>query len=124
MGKFVRNIEVEQEFDGDSVRFVCKPMDRPTALALFGFKKEKAFEDDGITPIMEPDSSKQAETLSNEAVQFLANAFEKHVESVTGARDANGNALSKEDVFGSAYFFAMTSAAAAEWSARSFSGNR
>lgn len=123
MGKFVRNIEVEQEFDGDRVLFACKSMDKKSMLTFYAFPRERVFEADGVTPKMAEGSSKQEETLSNEALKFLVDAFAEHVTTMCGVKDAAGVELDKETVFASAYFFALTTAAATEWSSRSLQGN-
>lgn len=123
MGKFVKKIEFSQEFDGDQVKFTCRPMDKATALAMHSFKKAPAFEDDGTTPVIDSVTGRQKMTMTDESMKLMVDSFEKHTESVSGIRDADGNAVDLATVFGSAYFVSLAISAATEWAQRSLAGN-
>lgn len=120
MGRFVRSIKVAVQFDGDSMEFACKPMDRACAIKFQSFKRVPVLDDSGAPKLKD---GAQLFTIGDDGTAYLLEQFEKHVESVTGARDADGNALDKSVVFGSAYFIGACSDAAGEWSVRSLSGN-
>lgn len=101
MSKFVRNISIAKQFDGDTVTFTLRPMSYVTALK-FNDMRELSQEEQG---------------------RFSLEAMREHLVSVTGATDAAGAPLEADDVFGAAYFLPLISEMTAAWVQESMPGN-
>lgn len=90
MSKFIRNIEVTKEFEGDTVKVVLQPMTTTDAL-----------------------------DIEEKDTKALITLVQKYILHFSGLRDAAGVDLTKEDVFASAYFMGLLADLAEEWADRS-----
>lgn len=115
MSKYVKSIRVETQFEGDTVVAVFRPMDYPTALK-FQSLVEKA-----PTVVVTDDDGRQRETVqpTAEMADFFRDATAAHLESLTGLKDANGEAVSKDEVLQGAYFISLVTTLASAWAERS-----
>lgn len=102
MSKFVSNLNIVCEFEGDSVTFASRPMSRVVAVQL--------------RPEVNGDGTARMSAASQ---SLILDAFGTHTDSVSGLRDAGGNAVSKEVVFEQAYFLPLIMEAAGKWAERS-----
>lgn len=121
MSKFVKNIRFEVEFEGDRVEFSARPVDKASAATLYavfaaGRRLAPQTPGDGREA---PEPTAEDREAGEDAVKALAEAFERHLESVGGLRDSDGNAVQRETLFGTLYFMGLVNDAAAEWAKRS-----
>lgn len=119
MGKFVQMIRVSVAIDDDTAMFDCKPMSRACAVKMQGLKQVPVLKDGAqVIEDGEPKTS-----IDAEGIDYLIKQFEEHTLSISGATDAGGNALTKEMIFGTAYFIEPVINAAMQWTTRSLAGN-
>jgi hypothetical protein len=117
VGKFVKSITIQREFQEDSVTITARPMDRATALRMRGLRTvEKAIAAGGAEV-----SEDGADAES--AAMFLLDAFSQHITDISGPRDSDGNAIDKTTILSTAYFMPLLTDAAPEWLKRSSPGN-
>jgi hypothetical protein len=102
MGKFVRNIVVTKQFDGETWRVTLKPLTHADAVQLMSATRESS-----------------QEGLYMLAVQMLP----RYIVEVSGGTDAAGNPITAEDVCSLAYFGPLLSEVTEEWMAQSMPGN-
>lgn len=101
MSKFVRNISITKQFDGDTATFTLRPMSYVTALK-FNDMRELSQEVQG---------------------KYGLEALREHLVAVTGVTDAAGAPLGVEDILGAAYFIPLVSEVTAAWVQESMPGN-
>jgi len=102
MSKFTKQFRTTYNFEGDVVNVTMTRLKRKDAIKLAPFMTEP--DEDGKVTMALEDSMKFADAANVILVNCITE-FE-------GLKDAGGNALSKEDVFGAeseAYFMSLTS---------------
>ena len=106
MSKFVRNIIVELDFEGDKAVFTLSPMTYATALRF----RESA--------------RNVTEETKAEAEKILLSELAASTQFVRGITDAAGVEVEKEVLFNAAYFAPLVADLALEWMRQSTpSGN-
>lgn len=100
MSKFMRNITVTSEFDGDTVKASFRPISTPAAFEL----KRGG---DG------PDTENAMLRIAKD-----------HITQISGLKAADGTAISMDELFDSAYFLPLILDLSASWISQSMpSGN-
>jgi hypothetical protein len=106
MGKFVRNIQVVREFDGDKWKFTLLPLNHADSVTMFELTK------------------KGAESMDKEKVfSVTMGMLPRYLIETSGGTDAAGQPLTKDDVLSSAYFIPLLAEVLQEWMERSMPGN-
>lgn len=95
MSKFVRNIVIKQEFEGDTVTVTLLPLKYGAALRLRSAADEKV---DGL-----------------KFVDLLREILPEHVVSLEGLYDAGGGEVGAATVFEHAYFAVLLTNIGAAW---------
>lgn len=119
MGKFVKKMKIEVEYDGDTLCFECEPMKKAVAVAMQAYDRVPVLRDGA--PVLKDGA--QVFTIADAGLEYMMDQFAEHVTAIAGARDADGNAVDRDTILGTAYFIAAVSDASGEWIARSLSGN-
>lgn len=103
MSKFVKEIRLEKEFDGDQVVAIARPLSISDMMSM---KPPKQLVDG------------KRENSPEEILEMVA-LFKKYVASIEGIKDANGVAITAEIVLDNAYFLQLIADLATDWISRS-----
>lgn len=100
MSKFLRNITVTSEFDGDTVKASFRPISTPAAFEL---------------------KRGEGGTGTEDAMLRIA---KDHITQISGLKAADGSEVSMDELFHSAYFLPLVLELASQWISQSMpSGN-
>jgi hypothetical protein len=92
MSKYLPSVEFSTEYEGDKVKMVMRPLDRPSAMKIAPYSRS----DD------EDKNRTQEEKIK--VYDVACEILSEHLEEVSGLRDSNGNAVSKDAMLEHIYF--------------------